>query len=143
MAQRYKRFILQDLWKPMFPGILNLLCMDHLTTESGLLERLGIFHGAVSAESFWLRRRGRRQGLTPGRCTTTTDLLTARFGRRCRRSIGVKRLGVPVWLVGRISRRRRRHAVLEREARRLGTGKCFTGFKALRREDHQSQSKKR
>jgi len=48
--------------------------------------------------------------LAPGRCTTSTDLLTTRLGRRCRRSVWVKRLRISKWLVGRICRRWRRHS---------------------------------
>jgi hypothetical protein len=47
--------------------------------------------------------------LAPGRCTTSTDLLTTRLGRRCRRSVWIKRLRISMWLVGRICRRWRRH----------------------------------
>lgn len=95
----------------MLSRILNMLCIRYITYSGLFLGRLRILRTrSVSAGSI-LRRWGRRQGLSPGGCTTSTDLLTTRFWGRCRRGIWIERLRVrdPMWLVRRICSWRRRH----------------------------------
>src|SRR4051812_12522381 len=84
----------------MLSRILNMLCIRDITYSGLFLRKLGILCARTVSAGGILRRWGRRQGLTPGRCATSTDLLTTRFGGRCRRGIRIERLRVSMWLVG-------------------------------------------
>jgi hypothetical protein len=79
-------------------GILTVLCIGGLAHSGLLLHMLETARGpSVSAGLvLLLRRRRRNQGLAAGRRAPTTHLLTARLRRRCRRSIWIKGLRVPM-----------------------------------------------
>jgi hypothetical protein len=100
--KRYRRFVLQDYWEPLVAGILAVQCIGGLI-HPGLLSMLEIIRGSsASAELLLLLRWWGIPGLAARRRATPTHFLTAWLGRRCRRSIGIKRLRVSMCLVWRI-----------------------------------------
>lgn len=119
--KRYRRFVLQDHWEPLVTGILAVLCISGLI-HPGLLSMLEIIRGssAMCAELLLLLRWWGIPGLAARRRATPTHFLTAWLGRRCRRSIGIKRLRISKWLVWRIRGRVRGHSDWRVERSRAG-----------------------